>query len=264
MSAGTWAYDGSLPGLAALVLRSLESGEAPEAVLDAALKRPAAEEGWLWPEAAARAPLGEGALSGREGEAALDALLGASRRLYAATLRAWMSEESVETELLGLAADFRARGELAFADYGRPSLRRLAEALRRVNWEVHKLEGFARFSPRPDPASGGERYVALLEPDHDVLPCLGPYFLRRFGRSPFALVDLRRAYALASVGEELELREGKDLEALMRPEAEGEEAELWRRYFRATENPARAHPRLQRALMPRRYWAQMVEMAEKA
>jgi probable DNA metabolism protein len=258
MSADTWSYDGSVWELAALVLRSHEEGRAPGRVLNAQ-RPPSVAGGGLFPEEGpqeAEAPA-EGSGAGEEAGARLLAL---SPRLYAATLRAWMSEEGVEAELLELSANFRERGELAFCDYSRPSLRLLAGAIHRVVREVHRLEGFARFSPRLDPLLGEERFVALLEPDHNVLPSLGPFFLRRFGRTPFALVDLSRGYALASREDGLEFRGAGELEALAPRESEAEEAELWRRYFRATENPARRNPLLQRALMPRRYWPHIIEM----
>lgn len=258
MSAEAWSYDGSVWELAALVLRSHEERRAPRRVLSALRPPVGAEEGlFLEEEAAEAARPGE---ETRAGEEAGTRLLALSPRLYAATLRAWMSEEGVEAELLELSADFGERGELAFGDYSRPSLRLLAGAIHRVVREVHRLEGFARFSPRLDPLLGEERFVALLEPDHNVLPSLGPFFLRRFGRTPFALVDLSRGYALASREGGLEFRRAGELDALAPRESEAGEAELWRRYFKATENPARRNPLLQRALMPRRYWPHMLEM----
>jgi probable DNA metabolism protein len=257
MSGEVWAYDGSVWALAALVLKSHAEGRAPTRVSSALRARLEAEEG-LWPDSGVEAAAPEGRPSA--GEEAGQRLLALSPRLYAATLRAWMSEEGVEAELLELAADFRERGELAFSDYSRPSVRLLAGAIHRVIREVHRLEGFARFSPRLDPLLGEERFVALLEPDHNVLPSLGPFFLRRFGPTPFALVDLKRGYGLASVGRELEFRGAEELAGLEPEESEAEEASLWQRYFKATENPARRNPLLQRALMPRRYWPHIVEM----
>jgi probable DNA metabolism protein len=258
MSAEVWRYDGSVWALAALALRSYEEGRAPELVFNAARADSEAEL-WSDPEAAGEAPLApSGPSSGGEQEG--QRLLSLSPRLYAATLRAWMSEEGVEAELLELAADFRARGEPAFSDYTRPSLRLLAGALHRVIREVDRLEGFARFSPRFDPLIEEERFVALLEPDLNVLPAMGPFFLRRFRSTPFALVDLKRGYGLASRSGGLEFRGVEELAALEPDGSDAEETRLWQRYFKATENPSRKNPRLQRALMPRRYWAHLVEM----
>jgi len=258
MSAEIWRYDGSVWALAALVLRSYEEGRTPNLVSNA-VRFGSEAELWSAPEA-----VEDGSLSSNEpsrgDEKDGQRLLSLSPRLYAATLRAWMSEEGVEAELLELAADFRARGEPAFSDYSRPSLRLLAGAIHRVIREVDRLEGFARFSPRHDPLIREERFVALLEPDHNVLPAMGLFFLRRFQGTPFALVDLKRDYALASRSGGLEFRGSEELAALEPDGSDAEETGLWLRYFRATENPARKNPRLQRALMPRRYWDHIVEM----
>jgi probable DNA metabolism protein len=225
-------------------------------------------------------------------EAAAATVLGLSRRLYGAVLRAWMAEEGVEADLLAVAADCAARGEVALADYARPSLSRLAASVRRVSKEIHLLEGFARFSP----LSNG-RYVARLEPVHNVLPALAPFFLGRFGDTPFALVDLGRAYALgsapmptaregaeeggrvapaATTGANEEDREAGrvnggaaawieasmgDALAALEPDLDDAEAlALWRSYFRVVENRSRHNPALQRRLMPARYWRQLTEL----
>jgi probable DNA metabolism protein len=258
MSAEIWRYDGSVWSLAALVLKSYEEGRAPELVLNAARADSEAEL-WSGPEAEGEAPLASSEPA-CDDEKNGQRLLSLSPRLYAAALRAWMSEEGVEAELLELASDFRKRGESAFSDYSRPSLRLLAGAIHRVIREVDRLEGFARFSPRHDPLIKEERLVALLEPDHNVLPAMGPFFLRRFQGTPFALVDLKRGYALTSRSGGLEFRGAEELRALEPDGSDAEETDLWRRYFKATENPARKNPRLQRTLMPQRYWAHLVEM----
>lgn len=267
MTGGTWSYDGSLDALIILVARSIDTGRPPETVvIEGEGPRSLFDE-----EAAVRA----GAPDEGGAEAAAATVLGLSRRLYGAVLRAWMAEEGVEADLLAVAADCAARGELALADYARPSLSRLAASVRRVSKEIHLLEGFARFSP----LSNG-RYVARLEPRHNVLPALAPFFLGRFGDTPFALVDLGRAYALGSAPMPLarggaaaggigtggpgtgsiEAAMGDALDALEPDLDDGEDVALWRSYFRTVENRSRHNPALQRRLMPERYWAQLTEL----
>lgn len=274
MSGGTWAYDGSLDALLVLVARSIDTASWPDAVV----VEGEGPQGLFDGEASVAicAPDEAGA------EAAAETVLGLSRRLYGAALRAWMAEEGGEADLLAVAADCAARGEAALADYARPSLSRLAASVRRVSKEVHLLEGFARFSP----LSNG-RYVARLEPTHNVLPALAPFFLGRFGDTPFALVDLGRAYALGSApmppaggdarggptagatdrategGEAacaIEATVGDALAALEPDRDDGEAVALWRSYFRVVENQSRRNPALQRRLMPTRYWRQLTEM----
>ncbi|MBL8968492.1 MAG: TIGR03915 family putative DNA repair protein [Spirochaetaceae bacterium] len=274
MSAETWSYDGSFEGLLTLVARALDEDSAPAFVVSAA------RAGGLFDSAAARAAPAE--------EGAAERVMRLSRRLYAAAARAWMSEEAVEPALLAVAVATGRRGEAALGDFASAELRALAEATRRVNRETHRLEGFARFTPGADGL-----LVALLEPDHNVLPALAPYFQRRFGREAFALVDLARGYALVSRPQgdgtpALEALCGAEALALAPRAARGgdgqsfagnspgaalagdpngpdsgeadEAAALWKRYFAATENPARRNPRLQRQLMPSRYWKHLTEM----
>jgi probable DNA metabolism protein len=251
MRGETWSHDGSLDAFLCLISAALELGEAPARVL-----AEGRGEGDLFAQTATRV-FARPSETEAAGAAARIAAL--SRRLYAACLRAWMSETEIETDLCAVALDCAARGEAALGDYGRPSLSRLAATVRRVVKETHLLEGFARFSPRADGS-----YVALLEPEFNVLPALAPFFLARFGSEPFALVDLGRRYGLGLVKKgaclSLETLVGSPLLALLPCEDEGEEARLWRSYFRVVENEARHNPSLQRRLMPTRYWRQLTEL----
>jgi len=262
MSGLTWAYDGSIDALLVLVARSVDTALCPDAVVVEGGEPRGLFDGEA--SVAICAP-GQG-----EAEAAAAVVLGLSRRLYGAALRTWMAEEGLEADLLAVAADCAARGEVALADYARPSLSRLAASVRRVSKEIHLLEGFARFSPLQD-----GRYVARLEPVHNVLPALAPFFLGRFGDTPFALVDLGRAYALGSapmpLGREggaedhgaavgIEAAMGEALAALEPDRDDDEDVALWRSYFRVVENQGRRNPALQRRLMPARYWRQLTEM----
>ena len=273
MSGVTWVCDGSLDALMVLVARSIETGCVPGKVL---VEGGGPRDLFDGEASVAICDPGQGVA-----DAAAETVLGLSRRLYGAVLRTWMAEEGVEADLLAVAADCAARGEVALADYARPSLSRLAASVRRVSKEIHLLEGFARFTP----LSNG-RYVARLEPTHNVLPALAPFFLGRFCDTPFALVDLGRAYALGSapmptaVGgagtgategarggagrdgadARIEAATGDALAALEPDRDDGEEAALWRAYFRVIENQGRRNPALQRRLMPARYWRQLTEM----
>jgi probable DNA metabolism protein len=94
-----------------------------------------------------------------------------------------------------------------------------------------------------------------------------PHFARRFGSEDFAVVDLQAApWPSRARGGRFESAAGEEALAYL-PEsnathADDEDALLWRRYFRATENPARRNPELQRRLMPRRYWKYLTELTD--
>jgi probable DNA metabolism protein len=266
---GTWAYDGSCEGLLILAYKAYAEGRSPETVANAL-----AEEGELFAllgpapfEAEASGASSEDIA--RKAEAAGSALRSFSGELFDLVLRIWMSEEALELPLLRICAEAGLHGPEVIADHSSADLRALSRASRRVNREIHRLEGLARFSPGP-----GGVYSAPLEPDANVTAALLPHFSRRFGSEDFALVDVRRRLAFARRLGAFESATGEAALAYLPPREEAqpsapaqatltqvdEEAQLWRRYFKATENPARRNPELQRRLMPIRYWRYLPEM----
>jgi uracil-DNA glycosylase len=248
---GTWSFDGSLEGLLLLAHRAYCEGAAPEAVANAL-----AVEGELF------ALLGPAPLRGiaaldcaDEAETAGRELRAFSGELFDMILRVWMSEEALELPLLRLCALAGLHGTELLADHGRPEVRAIVRCSRRVSGEIHKLTGLARFSP----VAG--LYSAALEPDANIIAALLPHFARRFGDGDFALVDLRRQLALARRGGSYETATGEEVLALVPPLEGDGEVLLWKRYFEATDNPARRNPELQRRLMPRRYWRFLPELS---
>jgi len=191
-----------------------------------------------------------------EVEEAAEFLQSHSGLLFDLCLRAWMSEEAVEAELLAVAAEVGLAGDEAAEDYSRPQVRTLRAACKRVDCEIHRLSGFARFSPRGDGV-----YSAALEPDHNVIAALLPHFARRFGSQDFALVDLRRGIGFETRGGEARGLSGDEAFAALPDRGDEEAILLWRRYFQAIENADRRNERLQRRLMPRRYWKHLPETA---
>lgn len=246
----TWVYDGSLEGLILLAHKAYRSGEAPTLVVN-----PRHAEIELFAPDSAESP----AVDPEEVERAARELLAGSRRLYAALLKVWMSEEPIEAAFLALAADLGRRGESALADWSRAELVAVAAGVRRVDREIHRLLGMARFFHRRDGL-----YCAPLEPDHNILPALLPHFARRFADSglDFALIDIKRQEALLSRRGRVEELWGETALALLPDGSDAAEVGLWKRYFRATENPSRSNPRLQRRFMPLRYWKHLAELGE--
>jgi probable DNA metabolism protein len=252
MSAGTWSYDGSFEGLLVLARKAIDEGEAPEAVANA-----------LAPEGELFALLGPGPLVFPSGRAATDEdperaasfIRSLSGELFDLILRIWMSEEAIETALLGICAEVGLRGPRVLDDHGDPRVRSLTQASRRVAREIHRMIGLARFSPRSDGL-----WSAPIEPDHNVLSALVPSFVRRFNGELFAVVDLRRRLAVRSRSGAIEALAGDEALALLPDSGDEAEVRLWRRYYKATENPARLNPGLQRRLMPIRYWKYLPEL----
>jgi probable DNA metabolism protein len=108
-------------------------------------------------------------------------------------------------------------------------------------------------------------YIARCEPDHFVLPALGPHFMERFGETPWAIIDNKRCLSLccetgqagASGGTlEFSVNAGNAFE-----KGQGGEWEnLWKHYHKTINNESRNNPDLQKRFMPTRYWKYLTEL----
>jgi hypothetical protein len=199
----------------------------------------------------------------------------ASAGAYGSFLHAWMSELPIERELLVFArrvitaareAGDRAGGvgapevrdaaEAAATDRGNPAVRTVLAAAYRVSREIHRLMGLLRFNP-----GGDGSYRARCGPDHFVLPALAEHFYRRFGESPWIIIDEKRRIALVR-----ESRVEPRLIPWMGPSGENSGADpweaLWRHYHQVINNEQRKNPELQKQFMPRRYWKYLPEMRD--
>ena len=174
VEAEAWSYDGSIESLFILVDLALENGAAPTAVLrsDLTYGEPSLFDEPLAPRSSTELPADSKAAS-----TAATRIRLRSDTLFDLCLRVWMSEEGVESELLFVAAGVGCSGDELAWDYARPQVRILRAACHRVDREIHRLQGLARFSPRDDGL-----YVAPLEPDHNIIAALVPHFREAFRR----------------------------------------------------------------------------------
>ena len=120
--------------------------------------------------------------------------------------------------------------------------------------EVHRMMGLLRFTPNED----GE-FIAKCATDHYILPALAPFFTARFGETPWSIIDEKRGMVLRRLpGQQakiFELDENSALETAVNDEWE----ELWKHYHKTINNESRNNPKLQRQLMPQRYWKYLPE-----
>ena len=131
-------------------------------------------------------------------------------------------------------------------------LNRMTSSVRR---DVHKMKAFVRFRSVAGP-DGGETFVAWHRPDHDIVRLAAPFFVRRFGVMSWAI--------LTPVGsafwDRRTLTFGAGVAPSSRPR-EDELEDLWRAYYAATFNPARANPKAMTREMPVRHWPTLPEAA---
>ena len=124
----------------------------------------------------------------------------------------------------------------------------------KVKWEIHRLKGFLRFSPDENGV-----YTARCAPEYYILPALAWHFTRRFGQTPWAIIDEKRSISLyCQNGGPARLIPLPLLLAGKEPEDSWEE--LWRLHHRALNNEARKNPHLQQHFMPKRYHKYLPEL----
>lgn len=148
---------------------------------------------------------------------------------------------------------------------------------RRVLHEQLRMKQFIRFQKVKDGT-----YLAVVSPDHNVLPIIIDHFQDRFNDQSWLIYDAKRHYGYyysltpgpSSKGEgsnvpirvtfedeatvPFDLRNGK-LDADVLSDNDQLFQDLWRTYFKAICIKERMNPRKQLKDMPRRYWKYMTE-----
>lgn len=128
------------------------------------------------------------------------------------------------------------------------------EISQRVGYEVNKLMGFVRFGQ----VEGGLFY-APFKPENNILELLAPHFAERLADQSWILHDVGRDTA-ALYNKKTWVISDFSVEELPAPtEEETENQRLWKEFFNTIAIPSRYNPKLQRQLMPRRYWDHMTE-----
>ena len=206
----------------------------------------------------------------------ISALEGTARNLFELSanafysiILAWCGELPIEKEIISfgrgiLAAaqnfnnfdDKRRAADKAANNRADADTLTVLKTAGKVQIEIHRLQGLLRFSVNED----GE-YVAMCEPDHFVLPCLGEFFTARFGDTPWSIIDEKRGLRLGrKPGERAKINVLEEsLETI--PSAKSDEwEELWKHYHKIINNEDRKNTDLQRQLMPKRYWKHLPEM----
>ena len=137
---------------------------------------------------------------------------------------------------------------------------------RRVLHEQLRMKQFIRFQKAKDGT-----YLAVVSPDHNVLPLITNHFQDRFNDQPWLIYDAKRHYGYYYDGEStthvtfeneaavpFDLSNGK-LNADVLSNDDALFQQLWRTYFKAICIKERMNPKKQLSDMPRRYWKYMTE-----
>ena len=197
---------------------------------------------------------------------------------FSAIVHAWMSELPLAAKIISFgsrilaAADMvenntqsASRGGLELAqrqaadhvttDRGNPDVQAVQEAAYKTWHETHRLMGLLRFSPDEDGV-----FIAHCEPDHFILPALGPHFRDRFCDTPWAIIDSQRRHCLRCESGLFNFFCIDENPVSLGALQNGKWENLWRHYHKTINNDSRNNPGLQRQFMPKRYWKYLTEM----
>ena len=178
----------------------------------------------------------------------------------------WLSELSeLSTPLFQYVCKVFRQGDISknFADSDVLTVTNIA---RRVLHEQLRMKQFIRFQKAKDGT-----YLAVVSPDHNVLPIIIDHFQDRFNDQPWLIYDAKRHYGFYYDGQKVirvtfedessvpfNLANGK-LNAEVLSYDDQLFQDLWRTYFKAICIKERINPRKQLQDMPRRYWKYMTE-----
>ena len=178
----------------------------------------------------------------------------------------WLSElQELNTPLFLYICKVFRQGDISrnFADTDVLTVTNIA---RRVLHEQLRMKQFIRFQKAKDGT-----YLAVVSPDHNVLPLITEHFSDRFNDQPWLIYDARRHYGFHYDGQQViritfedegavpfDLTNGK-LQTDVLSSDDQLLQDLWRTYFKAICIKERMNPRKQLKDMPRRYWKYMTE-----
>ena len=182
----------------------------------------------------------------------------------------WQSEEiALNMPLFSFICKvFRSENKNIIHNTADPDVLAVRNTCRRVLHEVLRMKQFIRFQKAKDGT-----YLAVVSPDHNVLPLITDHFQERFNDQSWLIFDAKRHYGYYYTAEGAEptritfadattlpfnLSNGK-LNADILSADDQLFQDLWRTYFKAICIRERLNPRKQLNDMPRRYWRYMTE-----
>ena len=183
----------------------------------------------------------------------------------------WLSEERALNQPLFnfICKVFRLKIKNIERNASDPDVLEVCNTCRRVLHEQLRMKQFIRFQKAKDGT-----YLAVVSPDHNVLPLITDHFQDRFNDQSWLIYDAKRHYGYYYDGKTVihvtfmdeasvpfDLSNGK-MNADVLSENDKLFQDLWRTYFKAICIKERMNPKKQLSDMPRRYWKYMTEKNE--
>src|SRR5690606_29417196 len=132
-------------------------------------------------------------------------------------------------------------------NYGDDDMLYFAQTLKKVSRERHRMKAFVRFSKSSDGL-----FVAVIEPDFNVLPLIADFFKKRYADQQWLIYDVKREYGLLydklnvlEVNLSPEERQMLTKDTVITLDMKDEHFQnLWKRYYQSTNIEARKNMKL--------------------
>lgn len=172
-------------------------------------------------------------------------------KTYYVFLSSELNKEMLIFEYLRLGWKLGSRVNLDLANEAVLKVHKISS---QVSFEAHRLKGFVRFK-----ALEGGIYYAVIEPDNNILELLAPHFAERYQDQDWMIHDKKRKQAAVFNG--LSWTMIFDVPEFNPVLCDDEQHynELWKKFFKTIAIDTRKNQKLQKRLMPVRYWKHLVE-----
>ena len=205
-----------------------------------------------------------------DGEKARRVWAGLEKRVSREAMRliavSWLSEQrELNQPLFQYICKVFRQGDIE-RNYADSDVLAVTNIARRVLHEQLRMKQFIRFQKAKDGT-----FLAVVSPDHNVLPLVTDHFSDRFNDQPWLIYDARRHYGFNYDGHlviritfedeavvPFNLANGKLNDEVLSSDDQLLQ-NLWRTYFKAICIKERMNPRKQLSDMPHRYWKYMTE-----
>ena len=143
-----------------------------------------------------------------------------------------------------------------------PCVLKLHQLKKQIGREVHRMHAFVRFQQANDGL-----FVAVIDPDFNVLPLIGEHFEKRYAAQRWMIYDSHRHYGLhydqqrteyVTCSADMHLRLRQQVKDALSVE-EDQYQTLWKEYFDSVNIPERRNMKLHLQHVPRRYWKYLTE-----
>jgi len=182
------------------------------------------------------------------------------RRIYRVFLS---SDEEKENKLLRyIRLGFKAGHGISLL-HSNPIVFDVQRCEYKVNIEMHRIKGLARFAALKNSAAGENGQEILycrIEPDHDILEIIADHFADRLKSDPFIIHDKTRSKAVFAQSGSWYISNFTDKDLPLFGEREREYRDLWKRYFETIAIQELINPSCQKRFMPARYWKNLTEL----